>query len=384
MTVDIAKPIIAAPFIGPSMFSDGTGATFLERKDRPGRMVRDSSLVRAVLEGVAEPRTPGTLMRDLLQRGHSGESVLQAVDELIDVNFIEDTEHIDLRLPSVELELTNVCNADCIMCPRKDLRPLGMMTPETFEQSVELIRSVGTGVILQGLGEATLHRDLENSIRRLRGAIGPELPIVLVTNGFRMSAERLSELIDAGLSLLQWSFHSLRPDVYNEIMGAKRFKRAFANLVECAVDHADHLYINYVEMAENRDEFPNVLEFAEKIGIPRRRVGRIPVFNRGGTIDSLALGGSEAQNRVPRCVFASKALFVAWNGDVMPCSNDTRAELVYGNVSAGTDRVLELWQRQRLGKPFDSGPCVECDHATRETMDTAWFDLASLTATIRR
>lgn len=225
--------LITAPFIREVPFE---GSIRLQRIDPAGRqpvLVTATPLVRRVLAQFARPCSRAQAVAQ-----HAAEDrpyAAMAIAQLREREFLLPVAAVRLKAPSLELEITNRCNAACVMCPRADLRPLGLMPEETFARVIRLLeRCPLPGVALQGIGEPTLHPRLVEWTGALRRALGPGIPIVLVTNGFQMTPALMERLVAAGVSLVQWSFHSLDAATYNGIMGAPRFERVQANLVACA------------------------------------------------------------------------------------------------------------------------------------------------------
>ncbi len=365
--------IVTAPYVARRTLKTRDVFVRLDQPSAHGRKVavRHTAEVASLLSRFRSPTT----VSDVLTEAPAEERARcrSIVAALLEAGFLVSFGTDRLPPPSLELELTNVCNAACRMCPR-DGRPAGMMSDETFERVTELAAR-GQGVILQGMGEPTLHPRLAAYLARLRAVLGDEVPLAVVTNGFRMTAARYEEVLAAGADLVQWSFHSLKASVYNDIMQATQFERAKANLEACAAVDAGKLSINFVEMLANKAEYGRIVTWAGSLGIPPGRVGRIPVFSRGGAVDSVTLGGIDRAARGGRCVAARKALFLAWNGDVIPCSNDIAGTLTFANLHTDTPAtILRRWQHDVLAKEFQAPVCLACDHFRRDTLDTAWFD----------
>ena len=73
-----------------------------------------------------------------------------------------------LRHPEVRYEVTDHCNAKCIMCPR-DLhlfgRPHGVMDLEKYQKSIDEVISLGCKqVVLTGFGEPLVDKGLERKV----------------------------------------------------------------------------------------------------------------------------------------------------------------------------------------------------------------------------
>lgn len=297
-----------------------------------------------------------------------------AVEELSRNGFLVSSESLARPAPSLELEITNRCNADCVMCPRQDLRPLGSMPDSTFER-VEALSAVSGGAILSGIGEPTLHRRLVEWCGRLRTAMPAGAPLVVVTNGARLTPDLLDELAAVGVSLVQFSLHSLQRDRSNWIMGWSRHETAVQNLIRCAARRPDLLAVNMVVLDANAHEVRQMRQFVSGLGIPAGRLGLIPVFSRGGTVDVSVLPNSRRPAAPGHCLYLRKSLFVAWNGDLLPCSNDVAGHHSWGNVNDdAVDDIVDRWWRDLALTPAGFEMCRACDHHTRGSLPTGWFE----------
>ena len=73
-----------------------------------------------------------------------------------------------LRHPEVRYEVTDHCNAECIMCPReihKLGRPHGVMDSKKFERSIDEVVALGCKqIVLTGFGEPLIDKRLEQKI----------------------------------------------------------------------------------------------------------------------------------------------------------------------------------------------------------------------------
>ena len=105
-----------------------------------------------------------------------------------------------------QIEISNLCNLTCSYCPHPiQRRPHGLMDPETFDKSLELlIRCDQQTAYLHNFGEPLLHPDVVGFVRRCteRGVTAS-----FFTNGVLMTSEVLAALADAGLRFLSVSDH---------------------------------------------------------------------------------------------------------------------------------------------------------------------------------
>ncbi|MFJ4742800.1 radical SAM/SPASM domain-containing protein [Streptomyces sp. NPDC088775] len=306
---------------------------------------------------------------------------VQLFRTLMDVGLLRPQEMLRTPNPSLEIEITSHCNADCTMCPRDQLRPVGRMSEYTFSKVVELLQNNPTqGVIIQGIGEPTLHPRLVEYVRTLRMALGELLPILIVTNGIRMSTELYLRLLAAGATEIQWSFHALDTGIAAEILGTDRVEHAKENLEGCLRADAKHISVNFVLMERNREELATVRNWIRSRGLPPSRMHVIPVFSRGGTVDTEQLFARIHRPTAAPCLYVRKSVFIAWNGDLLPCSNDIRGEYPYGNVEQdASGLLLRRWQENLATSEMTYEICRSCDHHSRSSLRTGWFDAASHT-----
>src|SRR6478672_8075702 len=78
---------------------------------------------------------------------------------------------IDLRPPSLNIELTNICNADCVFCGYQyQQRAKGIMSDEVFHRAVsEFVNCGGGDVFLTPIvGEATVDTKFLGRVKYLR------------------------------------------------------------------------------------------------------------------------------------------------------------------------------------------------------------------------
>src|SRR5579871_32940 len=107
---------------------------------------------------------------------------------------------------SIDLEVTNRCNAKCHFCPRDATPHQGLMSAEVFEQALrrsidyrDLTREAGwpdPGISLCGLGEPLLNPRVADYTRQVKQA---GFRVTLSTNGALPDERRGGQLLDAGL-----------------------------------------------------------------------------------------------------------------------------------------------------------------------------------------
>lgn len=100
------------------------------------------------------------------------------------------------------------CNLSCAYCNEYDKVSNPVPTEEMLRR-IDLLATLGTGIITFSGGEPLLHPDLDEMIRRIRSH---GIIVTLITNGYLLTPERIQQLNRAGLEHLQISIDNVQPD----------------------------------------------------------------------------------------------------------------------------------------------------------------------------
>ena len=126
------------------------------------------------------------------------------------------------------LETTNRCNLLCTTCPRTyvELEPPADMSWELFTRIVDQVPNIAR-VVLHGVGEPMLVRDLPRMVRHLkaRGAY-----VLFNTNGTLLTPRKGRELAESGLDELRVSLDAADAATYLEVRGKNFFDRILRNV----------------------------------------------------------------------------------------------------------------------------------------------------------
>src|SRR5579862_22655 len=126
------------------------------------------------------------------------------------------------------IEVTNRCNSLCVTCPLT-FDPQEQEHYLTFEEFTGLVDQFPDlrRVVLQGIGEPLLNRDLARMIRYLtdRGVY-----VIFNSNAIVLYPKRQRELIDSGLDELRVSCDSSTPETYHKIRGVNVLPKVLRNV----------------------------------------------------------------------------------------------------------------------------------------------------------
>src|SRR6201993_840301 len=126
------------------------------------------------------------------------------------------------------LETTNRCNLLCTTCPRtyEQLEPEADMPWELFTSLIDQYPNIA-GVVLHGVGEPMLVKDLAQRVKYLKDR---HIYVLFNTNGTLLTKANGRALIEAGLDELRVSLDAAEPEVFQMVRGKDFFSKIVANV----------------------------------------------------------------------------------------------------------------------------------------------------------
>ena len=286
-----------------------------------------------------------------------------------EIRLLRPTAH----LAKIYIEVTNLCNLDCITCMRNVWdEPPGKMSDQTFERIFETVKGMSPlpTVFFGGYGEPLIHHQLAEWVKRIK-SLGAR--VELITNGLLLTEERSLQFIRAGLDMLWVSLDGASPERYEDVRLGSSLSQVIENLKTLRrirykatdIDNTlPNLGIAFVAMKDNIAELPEVLRLGISLGAKQfsisnvlahtpelgqqalyqrtvfntatRQTTSIPVVNLPRmdwdhlTKDVLAdifarkyrleVAGHELSRAVDACPFIEQgSTAVRWDGSVCPC-----------------------------------------------------------------
>lgn len=178
-----------------------------------------------------------------------------------------------------QIEPTNFCNYDCLMCCHKDV----VKKPEhmPLEKFTEIIDGLRPGyVTLSGYGEPLMHPQLFDMIGLLtqRG-----ISTNITTNG-SLLRNHFDDILASGLELVSVSLDAADPETYMRVRRKDDFERILTDMRELAQRRGDsrlpHMRASFVIQKDNLDRMIPFLRLMRDAGMdsvlfqPYLEVGR--------------------------------------------------------------------------------------------------------------
>jgi radical SAM protein with 4Fe4S-binding SPASM domain len=249
----------------------------------------------------------------------------------------------------LHLEVTNVCNLSCKMCPRSHMtRDLGYMDFSLFKRIIDQTRGKIDYVELYLFGEPLLHPRICEMIKYCKDS---GLRVAISTNGTCLTESKCRSLVDCKIDFFTISLDGITAATYSRIRGNVRYDQVLAgveNFLRITNSSSPrHVVVQLIEMRDNAAEIERFTNYWTKRGI---QVHLKPLMTWTGDIESINLLNMEkkiirSHDGVP-CDRLWRHLTVFWDGTVVPCHYIYNKEWPLGYLAQQT--VKEVWN----GKDF--------------------------------
>ena len=189
------------------------------------------------------------------------------------------------------LEVTNQCNLACKTCPityGKVEEPAALSLAQV-QFLVSQFQTV-TQVVLHGIGEPLLNRELSEIIRWLKGK---GIYVLFNTNGTLINKRWRQALVQSGLDEIRLSLDAATPETFAHVRGKPMFDVIMRNikaLMALKVERGSALPLVSLWLTglrETLNELPDFIRLAHSLGIDRVYLQRL-VYWEGANADQIA------------------------------------------------------------------------------------------------
>ncbi|HEX8982718.1 MAG TPA: radical SAM protein [Ktedonobacterales bacterium] len=201
-----------------------------------------------------------------------------------------------LPLPTdLYIESTSRCNEACDQCPRTHLgreedRDISLDEVRRIVDQIPTLRRV----VLHGLGEPLMNRELPQIISYLRGR---DIYTLFNSNALLLNEARGRALIAAGLNELRISMDGASPETYARVRGVNqkalpyilRNLAAFERLKMELGAEQPRTSLWFTAMRENIEELPQLVDIAAQTGVREVYVQRFIYFGKGLATEDQAI-----------------------------------------------------------------------------------------------
>jgi MoaA/NifB/PqqE/SkfB family radical SAM enzyme len=276
----------------------------------------------------------------------------------------------------LDIELTNICNLRCIMCPREHMtRNMGYMDPGLFSAIFdEAGRCDLKTAWLFLYGEPLLHPEVIPMLRIAREK-APKCDLGLSTNSTIMDDEIIEGLLTSGIDKIILSFDGVTKETFEKIRPPAKFDDVMRNTMQLLMARkktngsTPRILLQIIRMEETLSE----IEAFRNYWKPYLRDGDEVVVKNFDTFagtcqDKLAPSATGSRRSSP-CPKLWDSLTVLWDGRVPICCYDYDGTKVLGNAAGGTlkeiwkDKAIQDFRRMHRALMFpDDFICTTCPY----------------------
>ncbi len=187
----------------------------------------------------------------------------------------------------LQVEPTNACNLNCIMCVRRtwDAR-VGYMDPRLYERLAEEAFPHLERLTLYGLGEPTSHPNFVEMVEIARRRLPEEATIFFSTNGTLLGPRMADRLVlDLGVDSISFSIDTADAAKLSRIREGARPGLVLSNLrhvgeIKGRAPRDFTLAVEAVLMRQNLDDLPDLVRTAADLGVDEVYLSHVVPYTR--------------------------------------------------------------------------------------------------------
>lgn len=175
---------------------------------------------------------------------------------------------------NVQISVTNVCNFDCAMCQRFDLKVNLKHLPFDLYKQILVKIDGAENIILTGWGEPLTHPDI---IEMIKLAKEKGMNVRFTTNGSLLNADMATKLLAAGIDSVTFSIDAIKkhdnflghPD-HNQLQNIIEFKK----LIDSEKSNTK-IYLQSVYQKNGENDLLDIVDYAIENKLDRIRLSRL-------------------------------------------------------------------------------------------------------------
>lgn len=251
------------------------------------------------------------------------------------------------------IELTNHCPMNCIMCPRRHMkRKLGHMDINLFKKIIDQTKGNTYSVWLHHFGESLLHPQLAECIKYAeKNNIKTKISI---NPGF-LNKELGKKLIDSNLTYLHISLDGIDDKMYKKLRGKNAdYKKAVENINEflkLKKGKKPYIALAMIHMKSTKDKVEEFKRYWTRPGIDKVEIKEFTTWEGSDKkITELADQSQKSEGYKKSldypCVRPWHRMTVLWDGRVVPCCFDYDGKYILGDLNKET--LKEIWNGEKM------------------------------------
>ena len=267
----------------------------------------------------------------------------------------------------IRFEVTNKCNARCIMCPREKMtRAQGVLDMNLYKRVLDEAISAGvTQVSLENFGEPLLDPYF---FERTRYAKSRGLAVFTISNGSLVDERIAKEILDSGIDKIRFSMYAASRGTYEGIHKGLKYevtKNNISRLLELKKKRGSlkpRIEMYFLLLDNNKTEAESFKKTWEA------RVDDLSIWKPHNWSDGRAYRDLKNRKKASCGRPFRGPIQVQWDGLAVPCCFDYNSSIVLGDLNKNTlheilhsERYAALRDAHGRGE-FGGFPfCDSCD-----------------------
>ena len=274
-----------------------------------------------------------------------------------------------------QIEPTNACMMDCVMCPRKNMtRKIKYMSLELFKKIIDQLKW-NDNIWLLGFGDPIMHPKIDEMIKYL---VSKGIKTKISVNPKLLSEEMCRRLISSGLHTLLISVDGIDDKSYKYFRGKNaNYKEAMQNIdnvlkIKKEENSNMQIHVQMILMKKNKHYVDKFKKKWDIEGVNRVLItsfitysGSDPKIIEQGDDDTFS--DKFKTKKEQYCSEPFIAAVITVDGNVVPCCYDYNEMYVLGDLKKKTlkeiwnDKPARLLRRQVKNKTLYKNPlCKSC------------------------
>lgn len=299
--------------------------------------------------------------------------------------------------PLLQVELTNICNLRCPLCPTGSdslKRPKGFMSEDTFIKTLNELEHVLIGVYLFCFGEPFLNKKIT---RMIEACTVRNILTLTSTNGNCIQTlDEAVEVVKAGLTAIIIAIDGSTQEIYQSYRkgGSLEKVKRCASLIEEAKVRCNskipYTVIRSVVTSDNANDLPEIEKLATSLGVNMFSYKSLGCLVKGEKFNEYApaeknmrrfeySGSAGNGQKLSECIFPFRQPIIFWDGTVVGCEYDHNLDYAFGKI--GETPFAHIWNGPKavaLRKNIRSGSnktgfCSQCPYEGRSREGTALY-----------
>lgn len=313
------------------------------------------------------------------------------LSEKIQNKYNPESEIFNLHPPvparHVQIEISNLCNYQCIFCPRtKTVRKKGMINDALFHRLLQEVYDFGAREMsFHYSGDPFLHPKLAEYVKKAK-EVGYSY-VYIDTNGAYATPEKLRAVIDAGVDSIKFSVNAGTKETYEFTHGVDALDAVVGNVSYCdkyrkEINSEMKLFVSCVYTKYTQNDRKKVLElfpFCDEVIFQ-------PAADFSGVMPEVnellkGEGDNDYSNACP-CPMVFGGIYITYEGYLSACCTNFDNHVVVADLKKMS--LKEAWygekmtqlRKRHLENDLKGLVCYNCVYHQKEPFEAVCPDYA--------